>query len=119
MLGVTETRDFYHLVESASPTRDDFRSYAERGMPYDREDPEACEMATGVSVNATLARVRSRARVVASLKKYRFVAVLRIPVDGSILFKRTGRQRGHYTVWVDPQVLADCVESVVPVDAVD
>ena len=83
MLGVTETRDFYHLVESASPTRDDFRSYAERGMPYDREDPEACEMATGVSVNAILAQARSRARVVASLKKYRFVAVLRIPVDGS------------------------------------
>ena len=119
MLGVTETRDVYHLVESASPTRDDFRSYAERGMPYDRDDPEAREMATGVSVNATLAQARNRARVVASLKKYRFVAVLRIPVDGSIPFKRTGRQRGHFTLWADPQVRADCVVSVVPVDAVD
>ena len=76
-------------------------------------------MASGISVNATLAQARNRARVVASLKPFRFVVELSIPVDGSIPFKRTGRQRGHYTLWAEPQVLADCVVSVVPVDALE
>ncbi len=109
---------FYRLVETDSPTLDDFLSYVELGIEV-RDDPEARERAEGVSVNATLAQARNRARTVPALAGHRFVAALEVPEGGAIRYRRTGLQRGHHTLWGDPDALLACVVSVATVDAVD
>ncbi len=114
----TLARTFYHLVKHDPPTREDFLSYLEQGIPVFDDDPEALRLASGVSACATLAQVRNRARL-PSLRDHRYVAELSITAQAAISFERTGRQRGHYTLWGTPDDLLACVVSVVPVDARD
>ena len=109
-------RTFYHLVKQNPPTRDDFLSYLEKGIELKVDTPEARRLARGVSACATLQQARSRARL-PSLRDYAFVAELSIPDDSSIVFERTGRIRGHHTLWGNPDELLACVVSVVRVDA--
>lgn len=96
---------------------DDFQSYVALGRPYDESVPEARRMAEGISVTATLAQARVRVR--SGLVPGTYVAELIIPDGSLITAARTGRGRGHHTLWGDPTALMACVASVVPAVAVD
>lgn len=88
-------------------------SHVALGKQYDASKPEARRMAEGISVNATLAQARSRAR---SFNLGRYVAEIRIPGDASLTVERTGTNRGHYTIWGEPSVIMGCVVSIVRAD---
>jgi len=107
---------FYHLVKHDPPTREDFLSYVDRGIPLMDDRPETRRVAEGVSDCASVAQARNRARV-PSLRGHAYVAELHIPDGSPITFKRTGGQRGHHTLWGSPDDLVACVVSVVRVDA--
>ncbi len=103
---------FYRSVLSNPPTRADFLSYADLGLSFDDGIPEVREMARGVSVYATLPQARRRARS----RQEPFVAEVRIPDSGPIVFRRTGSGRGHYTLWGDADALLATVIAVQPTD---
>ena len=104
-------------MQSNPPTLGDFLSYVELGRPCDVSTPEARRMAEGISVTATLAQARARVR--SGLVPGSHIAELEIPDGSAITFARTGKGRGHHTLWGDPSALMACVASVVPADAVD
>lgn len=106
---------FFRAVASNPPTREDFLSYVEQGKPHDRSNAEARRMALGVSVNATLAQGRARARYLG----FPFVAEVAVPDVGPIAFERTGSGRGHHTLWGDPDGMLAAVVAVVPAGRVD
>lgn len=110
---------FFRLVKMGVAVRDDLLSYVELGLPLLDDSAETRRLAEGISVNATLTQARNRARAIPSLRDLHFVAELSIPDDAPIKIERTGRTRGHYTLWGDPDVLLGYVTSVLPVDAVD
>jgi hypothetical protein len=107
---------FFRLMRSSDPLREDFLSYVALGVPLMDDSPETRRLAEGISVNATLAQARSRARAIPSLRNLHFVAELSIPDDADIRIERTGRARGHYTLWGDPDVLLRYVIAVFPVE---
>jgi hypothetical protein len=75
-------------------------------------DPELAELWDGLSVQSTMAQARRRSRISPMLG--RFVAVLRIPTDGSVRYERT-RGEGHHTRCGEPAELPALVVSVEPV----
>jgi hypothetical protein len=103
-------RFFYRLVKSNPPTLEDFTSNLALGKQIPA-DPALAELWDGLSVQSTLAQARRRGRPSPALG--RFVAVLRVPTDGSIRFERT-RGEGHHTIWGDSAVLLALVVSVEP-----
>jgi hypothetical protein len=107
-------RTFYRLIPTERPTVDDFRSDKDLGEPPPRGDPELVRMWQGISVNNTETQARNKGRDLPWLGGY--IAVLEIPAGGTITYRRTGRGRGHYTVWGDPNDLLRCVVRVVPVE---
>ena len=106
---------FYRVVLTNPPTRIDFESHVALGKSHDRGTADLRRMAEGVSVNATLAQARSRARFLGM----RFVAEVAVPGAGPISFERTGSKRGHHTLWGDPDAMLAAVVAIVPADAVD
>jgi len=106
---------FYRAVMTDPPARIDFESHVALGRPHDRTTPETRRMALGVSVNATLAQARTRARYL----RLSFIAEVAVAEGGPIAFERTGTQRGHHTLWGDPDALLAAVVRVIPADAVD
>ena len=110
---------FFRLVGTRTPTREDFLSYIELGLPLMDDSPETQRLAQGISVNATLQQARNRANTVPSLRSLGYVAELLVPEDAHVTIERTGRTRGHFTLWGDPDTLMRCVVSVSPVHLVD
>jgi hypothetical protein len=110
---------FFRLVRTATPSLHDFLSYVELGLPLMDENPETRRLGEGISVNATLQQARNRANSVPSLRDLRYVAELHVPDDAPVNSKRTGRTRGHYTLWGNPVTLLGYVVSVWPVEPVD
>ena len=106
---------FYRAVMTDPPTRADFLSHVVLSKPHDRSTAEARRMALGVSVNATLAQARGRARFLG----LRYVAEVAVPEGGPISFERTGSGRGHHTLWGDADAMLAAVIRVIPIDAVD
>ena len=76
-------------------------------------DPERAALADGLSVQATLAQARRRCRASPALGQY--VAVLRVPTDGTVRYERTLKAPGHHTLWAEPAVLVALVVSVEPI----
>ena len=109
--------NYYRIVQNDPPTLDDFRSYADLGVTYDASTAEARRLAEGISVTVTVAQARARVRSGRVAGAY--VAELVVPPDAPIVAERTGRQRGHHTLWGDPAAFLECVTSVVRADAVD
>ena len=66
----------------------------------------------GLSMYSTFNQARRKRRVSPALGRY--VATVRVPLDGSIRIERT-RGEGHHTIWGDPETLLDLVVAVVPV----
>lgn len=100
---------FYRVVATDPPTRRDFQSHRDLGIPL--RNPDDQELWRGVSVQATEQQARKRAR----LPSFgRYVAELLILDDRAIASRRTGRQPGHYTLWGDPNDLLACVVRTIP-----
>jgi hypothetical protein len=110
---------FFHLIATETATHPDFLSYVALGHPLMDDSDETRRLAEGISVNATLQQARARARTVPSLRRHRFAAELSIPDGAPVQFERTGRARGHYTLWGDPEILLGYVVATVPVHEAD
>lgn len=104
-------RLLHRVVKTNPATIDDFLSNQKLGKEIPA-DPEVAELWDGLSVQSTLAQARRRSRISPMLG--RFVAVLRVPTDGSVRYERT-RGEGHHTLWGDPSVLLALVVTVEPV----
>lgn len=102
-------RLFYRIVRTNPPTLYDFTSNLELGREVPA-DPELAALWDGLSVQSTLAQARRRRRASPMLGNY--IAVLRVPTDGSIRFERTLSADGHHTLWGDPAELLALVVSI-------
>jgi hypothetical protein len=104
-------RDFYRIVRTNPESLWDLTSAKERGQPVP-SDPKLRDVWDGLSVYSTLSQARRKQRMSPVLGA--FVAVLRIPTDGSIRFARTLGGDGHHTIWATPAELETLVVSVEP-----
>lgn len=104
---------FYRVVRSDPPTTEDFQPRRiTRTNPFD-PTTAGWRMAEGISVFATLAQAR---RIAKSFPDHGLlIAELSIRDDANVTVARTGRQRGHHTIWAEPRELRGCVTSVVRV----
>ena len=82
-----------------------------RGRPIP-DDPEDARVWDGLSVYCTAAQARRKRRTSPVLGS--FIAVLRVPLDGSVRIERT-RGEGHHTIWGEPATLLGLVIAVEPV----
>jgi hypothetical protein len=105
---------FYRIVKNNPPTSADFESHAAQGrvLPADAP-PELAESWAKVSAydsegHARRMAVRRRGRL------GQFIAVLEIPHNSGIDWKRTGGE-GHYDLDGGPSDLLARVTTVVPV----
>ena len=94
-------RDFFRIVRTTPPTRVDFEPNVglNRAAP---DDPEEARLMDGLSMFSTFNQARRKRRVSPALGRY--VATVRVPLDGSIRVERT-RGEGHHTIWGDPDTL--------------
>jgi hypothetical protein len=107
-------RTFFRIVTTDPPSVADFLSDKARGKTQPT-DPARRDLYEGLSVYATLAQARRKARDLPVLGDY--VAELRIADDALIRVERTLRSsRGHHTVWGDPEDLLHSVVAVVAVE---
>lgn len=102
-------RLLYRIVRTNPPTLDDFTSNAVTGRPLP-PDPSRRAVWDGLSVFSTLAQARRKRRVSPSIGE--FIAVLRVPTDGTIRIERTLGGDGHHTVWGEPSMLLGMVIAV-------
>ncbi len=103
-------RDFYRIVRSNPLRLADFESHAVRGRPKPT-DPRDEPLWDGLSVYSTRAWSRRKHRASPVLGS--LIAVLRVPLDGSVRVERT-RGSGHYTLWADAIVSLNLVVAVEP-----
>ena len=103
-------RLFYRIVRTNPSTLDDFLSNAARGRPKPT-DPEDARVWDGLSVYSTAAQARRQRRRSPILGA--FIAVLRVPLDGSVRVERT-RGAGHHTLWADAATLLALVIAIEP-----
>lgn len=94
-----ETRVFYRIVRTNTPTIDDMKSHVELGIPLRRTDAEDLRMASGISLFDSIEQARSQARRKPWLGNA-FIAELELPLDHIRVEKTAGA--GHYTAWGDP-----------------
>ena len=105
---------FHRIVRSDPPTLDDFTSDAARGRPPRNADPSVIRLASGLSVFATVAQARAKARQYPFLGAH--IAVIDLPESGTVRWERTlPRSRDHHTVWGTPAELLSSAVAVVPV----
>ena len=104
-------RLLHRIVRTNPPTRDDFVSNAAKGLPPP-DDSERRAVWGGLSVYSTEAQARRKRRVSPMLGG--FIAVLRVPIDGSVRVERTLGGDGHHTVWGESDELLALVVAVVP-----
>ena len=106
--------EFYRIVRSISPSAEDFRSARQDGLPL--VDPRYVrEWAEGVSVYDSLEYALGRARANRT-GLGRFVATIALPDDGSVDFAKTMRNRHHFTIYENADLLLPLIKSVVGVD---
>jgi hypothetical protein len=106
---------FYRIVQSNPPTQSDFTSNEAKGVPAPNERPETRRLWRGLSVFATEAQARSKARQFPALGRY--IARLEVSETAPLVWERTLRNsRGHHTLWGEPQTLLTLVRTVVPVE---
>src|SRR4051794_27406115 len=104
-------RLFYRIVRTNPATLEDFISNAARGRPQP-DDPNDARVWDGLSAYSTAAWARRKQRASPALGD--FVAVLRVPLDGTVRVERT-RGGGHYTLWAEPSGLLALVTAIEPI----
>jgi|SRR6266496_5673868 len=105
-------RHFHRIVKTNPSRLDDFLSNAEKGNPPP-DDPALRAVWDGLSVYSTLGQARRKRRTSPAIGD--FIAVLRVPTDGSVRFARTLSGDGHHTIWGDPAVLRALIVSIEPI----
>ena len=109
----TPPRTFSRVVKHNPPTPEDFMSYEALGIPVLDPSPETLRLRDGISVQATEAQARRKARGILGLGSY--IARLEIPEDAPIRIERT-KGPGHHTLWGEPAELLRCVvPPIIPV----
>jgi hypothetical protein len=111
----TGIRLFYRIVLTNPTTLYDFQSAKERGMA-EPGSPARRAVWDGLSVFSTLSQARRKQRISPILGTY--VAIIRVPTDGSIRFERTLGGDGHHTIWGEASVLRSLTVSVVSAETV-
>ena len=104
-------RLLHRIVRTDPPTQDDFVSNAAEGRPPPA-DPDRRAVWDGLSVYSTEAQARRKRRASPILGPY--IAVLRVPTDGSVRIERTLVGDGHHTIWGEPDRLLALVVAVIP-----
>jgi hypothetical protein len=102
-------RLFYRIVKTNPPDLFDMQSARVRGNP-EPPDPERRAVWDGLSVFSTLSQARRKQRTSPGIGSY--IAVLRVPTDGSVRIERTLRDAGHHTIWAEAALLLKWVVSV-------
>ena len=104
----------YRIVQNNPPTRSDMLSYQALGIPLRVTTPEALRRSRGISLYSTLQQAR---KLAAGPPWYGegFIAEIHIPDDAPITIERTGRQRGHHTLWGAPDVILGFITRVMPI----
>jgi hypothetical protein len=102
-------RLFYRIVRDSPPSLWDFTSGKAR-QTREPIDPERREVWDGLSVFSTLSQARRKRRTSPGIGQY--IAVLRVPLDGSVRMQCTLRDDGHHTLWASPAKLRGLVLSV-------
>jgi hypothetical protein len=96
---------------SDPPSLQDFMSHRALGREMRVSDPtpEIVAMWSGISVFATEGQALAKLRRFPSLGKF----IVAIEVDDQVIaFRPTGRDRGHHTIWGDPEVIMEGVKWV-------
>lgn len=101
--GATGVPTFYRIVRTDPPSLHDFLSAQQLGKRSPGNDPELQRLQDGLSVYATLAQARRKARASPALGSY--VATLDIPDDAHVIYERTLTSSGHHTLWGDAALL--------------
>lgn len=112
-MGESAGRVFFRIVRTNTPSLWDFTSNEARGTALRDPTPESLRLWSGISVYDTLERAQKLA--VRRPELGRFVAIVKIADDASVLVERTGNRAGHHTVWGDPGDLMSRVVGVEPV----
>jgi hypothetical protein len=94
-------RLFYRIVKADPPTRRDFTSRREKGLPPRGPELTRPQLWSGISVFDTPERARD---VVRRTRMRGLLARLEIPDDAPIRLRKT-LGSGHYTLWGDPEQL--------------
>jgi len=106
-------RSFWRIVRTNPPTRRDFLSHVALGIPIRGEDDATLRQAHGISVYATEAQARRKARAVPVLGGW--LAELAIGESVAVTVERTAGGPGHHTIWGDADALLACVKRLTPV----
>lgn len=106
----------YRIVEHNPPTQEDMRSYQSLGIPLRRDTPEARRRSTGISVFDSIDQAR-KIGVGPPWYGVGSIAELQIPHDAQVTIERTGRQRGHHTLWGSPDVILGYAVRVMAIDS--
>lgn len=106
----------YRIAQSNPTTEHDFTSQQALGRPLRFRTAKALRLWSGVSVY----RNRRDAESLATDSPHlgRFVAELRVPLDGSIRIELDNGRHGHCTIWGAPEVLMKLVVRVWPIEGV-
>lgn len=104
----------FRIVDHNPPEVGDFLSDRAEGEPWPGdEDDLAIAIWVGVSTFATLTQARNKASGAHFMGRY--IAELALPDGSAVPFARTGRTKGHHSIWGHPEVLQGCVQRTVDV----
>ena len=106
-------RTFWRIVRTNPPTRRDFMSHIELGIPFRAGSEEVMRQVAGISVYATEVQARRKARQVPVLGVW--LAELRIDDDRGFVIARTHGGPDHHTIWSDPDEIMSCDVRVIDV----
>ena len=105
-------RRFYRILAIGTPTALDFTSFHELGQKPGRPlTPEAEQRWRGVSVFDTLEN--AKAHVGRSAYLGTFAAVMEIGPELGIAARRTGKSKGHWTLWGSADVMLASVTAII------
>jgi len=101
-------RSFFYLVKTNPPTRDEFRSYFERGRVRPRASARQIEILKGVSMWET----EQQAVALAGRTRERYDYVAQVAIPDGVRLVRQGRSEGHHNVYASADELVRWVVRV-------
>lgn len=102
----------YRIVQSASPTAEDFMSTMMRGRPPERRDRQHPGEWAGLSLFDNAAQARRMAQRFPALGAW--MATVSLDPRRAVVRQTFGE--GHHTVWCHPTAGLDAIVAVEPID---
>ena len=103
----------FRIVNHDPPEYGDFLSDRVEGEPWPGEDDLAIAVWVGVSTFATEIQARNKASGAHFMGRY--ISELALPDGPAVPCARTGRTKGHHSIWGTPETLQACVQRTVDV----